>query len=169
MCGRYILTLPVVSCSNRWQCLKEGDLILAHFLPLGNGLKTGDSYLLDNAPDFIAELLKVKLFSCGLSMPSCQHFLNLGAESAVVSFPLLRFFVLQCLLFRCRAGMCACKNTNIFNFFFPWKKCDVCGFLSSPSHFRAAWDCKIAVWPNRRDFKVPILQSKVKQWAVIAG
>lgn len=95
-------------------------MILVHFLPLGNGMKMGDFYLLDKclAPDFTAKLFKVKLFSCGLSMPSCQHFLNLGAESAVVSFPLLRFLVLQCLLFRCRAGMCACKNTNVFDFFF---------------------------------------------------
>lgn len=38
--------------------------------------------------------------------------------SAVVSFPLLRFFVLWCLLFGCRAGICACMNTNVFNCFF---------------------------------------------------
>lgn len=68
--------LPVVSCSNRWQCLKEGDLILAHLLPLGNGMKKGDSYLLDKrlAPDFTAELLKVKLFSCDYPCPAVSIF-----------------------------------------------------------------------------------------------
>lgn len=82
--------------------------------------------------------------------------------SAVVSFALLRFFVLQCLLFRCRAGMCACMNTNIFSCFLLVEfSCPQFPLLPQPfpGSLRLQ-DCGLA---QQKYFKVPILQSKLKQ------
>lgn len=112
------------------------------------------------APDFTAELFKVKLFSSGLSMPSCQHFLNLGAESAVVSFPLLRFFVLQCLLFRDAEPGCVPVRSPMFFFLGRNVMSVVLSLL--PAISGQPEIARLQFGPYR-DFKVPVLQSKLKQ------
>lgn len=77
-----------MSCSSGYDCLKEGGLILDDFLPLGNRVKNGDSYLLDKhlAPVFTVVLLKVQFFSCALLGAQLPAFSEPGLWKSVLWF-----------------------------------------------------------------------------------